>query len=173
MQIQGREKAQGECRGWGINVQVAIPFILAVLLDQASKIVIRQTMYLGQSVNVLGGFLRLTYIKNPGIAFGIRVNNPVIFTGLSIAACAGIVIYLIRHWHENIKVKISLALILGGAVGNLIDRIRFGEVVDFIDVGIHHVRWPVFNVADSAVVIGMLLLFYCAFFVPEENKKES
>jgi len=110
---------------------------------------------LGQSIPVLGDFFRITYVENPGIAFGIRVGNGTLFTILSIIASLIIVIYLATHWDETMGIKCGLALILGGAVGNLIDRIRFGQVVDFLDVGLKNVRWPVFNVADSAVVIGM------------------
>ena len=153
-------------------LKVGIPFILAVSLDQVSKILIRNNMTELQSFKVLGNFFRITYIHNPGIAFGIRVNNPVLFTILSVAACIAIVVYLIRNWHEDIKIKVSLALILGGAVGNLIDRIIFGEVIDFLDFGINHVRWPVFNVADSSVVIGMMMLLVYAFILSDKNKKE-
>jgi len=153
--------------------KVGIPFLLAVLLDQISKVIVRMHMEQFDSFDVLGGFFRITYVLNPGIAFGIKVKNPVVFTILSILACIGIIIYLIRNWQEDIKIKISLALILGGAVGNLIDRILFGEVVDFLDFGINHIRWPVFNIADSSVVIGMIMLFICAFFLSDKDNKET
>ena len=104
---------------------------------------------------------------NPGIAFGIRVPNSFIFTVLSILASIGIVLFLVTHWHEGMAIKGSLALILGGAIGNLIDRLLFREVVDFIDVGIENLRWPVFNIADSAVVIGMIFLFFTVFRTKE------
>jgi signal peptidase II len=153
--------------------KVGIPFFLAVALDQVSKILIRMNMEKFQSFDVLGSFFRITYVLNPGIAFGIKVKNPIVFTILSVAACIGIIIYLIRNWQEDMQIKISLALILGGAVGNLIDRILFGEVVDFLDFGINHIRWPVFNIADSSVVIGMMMLFVYAFFLSDKDKKET
>lgn len=146
---------------------------IAVLLDQLTKILIRHTMELGQSISIVGSFIKITYVLNPGIAFGIRVPNGIIFTMLSILASIGIVVFLVTHWHEGMAIKGSLALILGGAVGNLIDRILFREVVDFIDVGIKNLRWPVFNVADSAVVIGMFFLFLTVFRTQEGKAKSE
>jgi len=145
---------------------------LTVIIDQISKIIIKESMYLGQSVKVVGNFLRLTYVENPGIAFGIRVSNPVIFTILSLLASIGIVFYIFYHRNGDNILKYSLSIILGGALGNLVDRLFFNKVVDFIDVGIGNVRWPVFNVADSAVVIGMFILFY-AMIILEKGDKNS
>ena len=141
-------------------MKVGFIFGIALILDQLTKIVIRQTMVLHQSVSVLGEFVKITYVKNPGIAFGLRVPNNTIFTILSILASIVITIYLFTHLKEGMAIKASLSLILGGAVGNLIDRLLFGEVVDFIDVGLKTLRWPVFNVADSVVVIGMFILLF-------------
>lgn len=138
---------------------VFILFGFIVIADQISKHLIRDSMALGDSIPVLGDVLRFTYVENPGIAFGIRVANGWIFTVLSIIASIGITYYLITQWKESQWIKSSLALILGGAIGNLIDRIAFSKVVDFVDVGIGNTRWPVFNVADSAVVVGMCILF--------------
>lgn len=132
-------------------------------LDQLTKIMVKRTMMLGESIPVLGNVVRLTYIRNPGIAFGIRVSNNTVFTIFSVLASIGVLVFLYRHWKEGRILQTGLCLILGGAVGNLIDRIFFGEVVDFIDVGFQHIRWPVFNIADSAVVIGMIILFFTVF----------
>ena len=114
-------------------MKVGFFFILVLLLDQITKNIIKQTMYLGQSIDVFGNIFRFTFIKNPGIAFGLRIGNTVIFTILSIIASIGIAVYLFTHLKEHVAIRISLTLILGGAVGNLIDRILYGEVVDFID----------------------------------------
>lgn len=154
-------------------MRVAFFFGLAVILDQITKQVIRHTMLLGDSFDVLGTFLKITYVENPGIAFGIRVGNGTVFTVLSILASLGVLAYLYTHWNEGMKMKCSLALILGGAFGNLIDRILYRRVVDFIDVGIGDVRWPVFNIADSAVVIGMIILFYTVFILKETGEDAS
>lgn len=150
-------------------MRLGIIFVLTLLFDQLTKWLVRSNMFLGQSIEVLGDFGRLTYVENPGIAFGIRVPNPALFTGLSIVASIGIALYLYQQRHEGFMVTGSLTLILGGAIGNLTDRILFQKVVDFMDVGIQNTRWPVFNVADAAVVIGMFWLLFVAFRKEQEE----
>lgn len=152
-------------------MRVFLLLFSSLILDQASKIIVRNTMVIGQSIPILGNVLRLTYIENRGLAFGIQVANNLPFTILSILASVIIVIYLITHWQENMRVKCSLALILGGAFGNLIDRIAFRQVADFIDMGIGDLRWPVYNIADSVVVIGMFFLIYHILISEQKNKK--
>lgn len=130
-------------------------------------------MFLGQSEEVIGDFIRYTYIENPGMAFGIQIGNKTFFTIFSIIASIVVFVYLIRTRGDKIYVKIALSLILGGAIGNLTDRILYGAVVDFIDVGIGQLRWPVFNVADSAVSIGMIILVGIILFEPKEQKEDK
>lgn len=137
-------------------------FLGILALDQMTKWWIRWTLVPGQSIPVIGDVVRITYVQNSGIAFGLRVGHGILFTLLSIFAFLLIAWYGKTHWNESAWFKTGIMWILGGAVGNLVDRILFGKVVDFIDVGIWvHMkpyRWPVFNVADSAVVIGMGML---------------
>jgi len=132
---------------------------------------------LGTSRPILGDFLRLTYIENPGMAFGIDIGGKLFFSIFSILASIGILWYLYKARNENLAFRISLAMILGGAVGNLIDRVFYGllfneaplfygRVVDFVDAdffnvnifGYHLSRWPVFNIADASVTCGVLLM---------------
>ncbi|HZY09771.1 MAG TPA: signal peptidase II, partial [Bacteroidota bacterium] len=132
---------------------------------------------LGSSRPILGDFLRLTYIENPGMAFGIDLGGKLFFSIFSIFACACILLYLFMSKEESIVFRTSLAMILGGAVGNLIDRVFYGvlfgeaplfygKVVDFLDVDFFNInlfgyslsRWPVFNVADASVTCGVLLM---------------
>ena len=120
-------------------------------------------MTLGESIPVIGQFLRITYVENPGIAFGIRVANGALFTAFSVLASVFVSVLLFTHRREKGLFRFGLLLILSGAVGNLIDRILYRHVADFIDIGIHNLRWYVFNVADSSVVIGMILLAYVVF----------
>jgi signal peptidase II len=134
-------------------------FAGVVLLDQAAKRLVAHAMAPGESIPVLGDVLRLTFVRNDGIAFGLHVGNGAVFTAFSIAACVLVAAYLWKIRREGAWMKAGICLILGGAVGNLMDRLTAGNVVDFIDVGIRSVRWPVFNVADSAVVIGAGILF--------------
>jgi signal peptidase II len=135
--------------------------------------IVRLSMTLGESIPVIGNLIKLTYVENPGIAFGIRVGDGTLFTVLSIIACIGVVVYLVTHWDESMGMKAGLALILGGACGNLIDRVVYGQVVDFIDIGIRTFRWPVFNVADSAVVIGMVVFFFSVSVQPKHHPETT
>ncbi len=146
---------------------------LIVIIDQISKIIIKKSMYLGQSMKVAGDFLRITYVENPGIAFGIQVGSPFVFTILSLLASMGIVVYMIYHRNGEKILKYGLAIILGGALGNLIDRLLAQRVVDFVDIGVGPTRWPVFNVADSAVVVGMFVLLYAMIKIENKHKNKN
>ncbi|HTK82251.1 MAG TPA: signal peptidase II [Bacteroidota bacterium] len=164
--------------------------LFVVVTDQISKLMVKgvsipflkidvQGLPLGSSRPILGDFLRLTYIENPGMAFGIDIGGKLFFSFFSIVASIGILIYLYKSRNENLPFRISLAMILGGAVGNLIDRVFYGvfydegalfhgKVVDFLDAdffnvnffGYHMSRWPVFNVADAAVTCGVILMLF-------------
>jgi signal peptidase II len=131
-----------------------LTLILAILsLDQITKLLISRYLPLHSSLPILDGFFYLTLVHNSGAAFGIFKNQIVLFIITSIISIILIYINLKREKKNNIY-SISLALILSGALGNLIDRLRFGYVIDFFDFRI----WPVFNVADSAITIGAILL---------------
>ncbi len=174
---------------------------LIVLCDQASKLMIKgvEIPWLGISLPglpygasrpLLGNFLRLTYIENPGMAFGIDVGGKLFFSIFSVVASVAIVIYLYHARKEPLGFRLSLAMILGGAVGNLIDRVFYGvvfhegplfygKVVDFFDLdffkvdflGYHLSRWPVFNIADATVTIGVLMLVFFHRRGSDEKKK--
>jgi signal peptidase II len=134
-----------------------------VLTDQITKAIVVRSMRLGQSIPLVPGYLDLTFVLNPGAAFSFlatlpdNIRNP-FFILVSIAAAVLIIVYRTRYLRQNLLASGSLGLILGGAVGNLIDRVRYGVVVDFIDVHVHQYHWPVFNVADSAISVGVTLL---------------
>jgi signal peptidase II len=134
-----------------------------VILDQVSKLVVDRMMSLHESHEVIAGFLRLTYVRNRGAAFGILSDadlpfQAALFSVLSLAALFAIGLYAWRLPAESRLPKTALALIMGGAIGNLVDRMRLGYVIDFVDAfwGPHH--WPAFNVADSAITVGVVLL---------------
>jgi signal peptidase II len=127
-------------------------------LDQATKAIAAARLYPGTAVPLLGDVVRLTLVHNSGAAFGLFPGSRVPFILISILAI-GVVLYLyLRDAYRTLANRILLGCILGGALGNLLDRVVRGRVVDFIDVGIGAARWPVFNVADSAVTVGVLLL---------------
>lgn len=187
----------------GINVTVRVLFLTAfiVIADQITKFMIKglevpslgislKGMQLGSSIPVLGDFLRITFIENPGMAFGIEIGGKIFLTLFSIVASIGILFYLYLMRKENLTFRLSLAFILGGAVGNLIDRVFYGvlygegtlfhgKVVDFIDIdffnielwGFHLSRFWVFNIADASVTIGVLimLLFHRSFLLEEKE----
>ena len=163
---------------------------IIIVCDQVSKLLVKGIefpwlgisipgMHYGTSKPVIGDFFRLTYIENPGMAFGIDVGGKLFFSVFSIVASIAILAYLYRARSDSLGFRISLAMILGGAVGNLIDRmfygvvfdggsLFYGKVVDFFDVdffnidiwGYHLSRWPVFNIADASVTIGVILLLF-------------
>jgi signal peptidase II len=144
--------------------------LLVVVLDQMTKLAVKARFYRGESIEIFGDTLRFTYIENPGMAFGIRFGSPLFFTVFATLASAIILIYLYRMRRERFQSRFSLALILGGAIGNLIDRFAYGKVIDFIDVGVESTRWPVFNIADSAVTVGMIILVSLVLFEREKNE---
>ena len=140
-----------------------MPALIVVLLDQISKWWIANYLEPHQILSVIPGFFDLVLVHNRGMAFGIfgRSGSGFAFCLLLGAILAAIVvIFFFFYWtRKNQKwLTIGLALILGGAVGNLVDRIRFGHVIDFLDFSVKAYHWPAFNLADSAVTIGTLWL---------------
>ena len=161
-----------------------------VIIDQVTKLMVKgfsipflninyEGMYLGQMIHVFGDFFRLTFVENPGMAFGYDPGSKfkLIISLFSLVASIGLIFYLYVIRDKSWSLKIAIALILGGAIGNLIDRtfyglffdyspLFYGKVVDFFDVdffdftlfGRSYDRWPVFNIADAAVTIGVLVL---------------
>ena len=134
-----------------------------VALDQTTKALVQKTMALYHSVPVIPGFFSLTHIHNPGGAFGFMARQGPGVRAFLFLAVSFLAILLLFYLYRRIPVtyqwlSAGLALIMGGAIGNFIDRVRFGEVVDFLDfyIGVHH--WPAFNVADSAVTVGITVL---------------
>lgn len=130
---------------------------IVIALDRWTKHWASTTLPFNRPVPVLGEFLRLTYTRNSGVAFGLGQGTGFPWYVFSIVAAAVILWLLVRARVAGTARQLALALILGGALGNLVDRIVTGEVVDFIEVGVRRWHWPVFNVADSAVSIGVVL----------------
>jgi len=133
------------------------------LLDQATKWAIVAAIPLHDSIQIIPRFFRLTRVENPGAAFGIFSENPSEWTAsllilFSLAALAVVSRLLWRNSHTLTALGIALALILGGALGNLWDRLVDGHVVDYLDFYLGNYHWPAFNVADSAIVVGALIL---------------
>ncbi len=154
-------------------MRVLILSIVVLLLDQATKLAVRFSFEYGHPRNIIGDFVRLTYVENPGMAFSIHIGNQTLFTLFAFLASIVILVYLIRARNDRLLLRVSLALIFGGAIGNLVDRVLYGKVVDFIDIGIASTRWPIFNIADSAVTVGMVVLAWLILFDKPEAEEED
>ena len=154
-------------------------FVITLLLDQITKIWIVQNFFYGEIFVVLPGFFDLTHVRNPGGAFSFLADAPVLgrkifFIGTSAVAIVLLIVLFRRLEPDARLASLALGAILGGAVGNLTDRLVYGEVIDFLDV--HLTRgytWPTFNVADSAIVVGIGILMVEVFFGEEEPSPDS
>lgn len=137
--------------------------LLVILLDQASKLYIQATIPFGHSVTIIRDLFAIVHVLNPGAAFGLLAaqsssfRNP-FFIGISLLSVGCILYYRHRGLQEHPLASFALSLILGGALGNLIDRLRIGMVIDFLDVHYYQYHWPAFNVADSAITVGVSLM---------------
>ncbi|MEJ2471334.1 MAG: signal peptidase II [Desulfuromonadales bacterium] len=140
---------------------LAITTVILLVLDQASKLYVDAHFRLHESVPVIRGLFHLTYVRNKGAAFGILSDSAIripFFITVSIVAMIGILWYIRTIRDDRRLAVLSLSLVFAGACGNLIDRIRLGEVIDFLDLFWNNYHWPAFNVADSAITIGVALL---------------
>ena len=182
----------------------ALYLTLAVILaDQISKFYIKgisvpafnlkiDGMHFGESIPVIGDFFRITFTENPGMAFGFDPGSDfkLFISVFSLIASVGLLIYLFNARNKSLSLKIAIALILGGALGNVIDRmfygliydyapLFYGRVVDFFDfnffnfsiLGRSYDRWPIFNIADAAVSVGVLILLFFYKHHEAEDKK--
>ena len=146
------------------NWRLAAFFIIAVtilVLDQLSKNLVLAAFSLNESISIIPGFFNLTYVRNTGAAFGILAGQEswrhLFFQSVSILAL-GAIVYLFWASRRDRLALWGSALVFGGAAGNLVDRIRFGYVIDFLDFFIGRYHWPAFNIADSGITIGAFLL---------------
>jgi len=152
---------------------LAIISVVIIALDQATKLYVDANFRLHESVPVIRDFFSLTYVRNKGAAFGILADSSVripFFITVSIVAMLGILWYINRIRNEQKLAVFSLSLVFAGAFGNLIDRVRLGEVIDFLDVFWQRYHWPAFNVADSAITVGVTLLLIDMW---REDRKKS
>lgn len=141
---------------------------LVVAADQASKLFITTNMVIGESIPE-SGIVRLTYVANRGGAFGLFANQTFLLALTAVIGIAAILLFYRCPLFNNWLLETALSLQLGGAMGNLIDRLRFGYVVDFIDLRV----WPVFNLADSAIVVGSFTLAFSLFLIGRSQERSS
>jgi signal peptidase II len=147
-----------------------------LFLDQYTKYLVETRIRLHEVIPVVPGFFNLTHVRNPGAAFSLLADAPamfrtIFFLSATIIAVA-VIIALVRKTHEWLLVS-AFALIMGGALGNVIDRVRYGEVVDFIQWFYHSYYWPSFNIADSAITIAVVLLAIEMLFAKKPQDREK
>jgi signal peptidase II len=154
---------------WRANLSRLLVLVCVIVaFDQLTKAWVTSSLGLGQSVPMISGFLHLTLVRNTGMAFGLLSGADIPFkaalvTILSVAAMGAVSYYALRSPQDEKLTRIGLTFILGGALGNIIDRIRLGYVVDFVDVFYRDTHWPAFNVADACICIGVGLLLVDSF----------
>jgi signal peptidase II len=150
--------------------------LLAVILDQASKLAIAGSMQLYESIEIMP-FFKLTYVHNTGAAFSFLSEaggwQRWFFAGLALVVSTVIAVWLTRLKKHETLLAVALSLVLGGAVGNLIDRLAYGYVIDFLDVYYESWHWPAFNVADSAITLGVILMLLESFGVGQAKQSDS
>lgn len=145
-----------------MNKKILIMTIIFLGLDQVSKIIIDSTLKMSETINVIPGFFYLTRVNNTGAAFSILEGKTVLLSLVSLGAIIVLIKYM-NEFKKTILGNISFSLLLGGIFGNLIDRVFLGSVRDFLKFDIFGYEAPVFNIADSCIVIGVLLLIICVF----------
>jgi signal peptidase II len=144
---------------WAIFFGLAATVIVA---DQITKAMIVSSIPPGSSVSVIGDYLRLVHSQNNGALFGLFRDSAVLF-GLASTVVIGLIVGYHARSGRSPYMSVALGLLLGGAIGNLIDRLRLGYVVDFVDAGIGGLRWYTFNVADAAISFAIIFLILAAF----------
>lgn len=126
-------------------------------------------MFYGDSKNIIGNVVKFTYIRNPNSVFGLHFGGPIISTALTVIA---FIFVMILFFKSDIRFSLlGLSLIIGGALGNLMDRVLYMEVIDFIQVGARGWYWPTFNVADSFVTIGLILIIIYFLFIDTSHRE--
>ncbi|MFZ5966302.1 MAG: signal peptidase II [Bacillota bacterium] len=139
-------------------------FILFIIaMDQVTKYFVHTRFQVNESIPIIKGIFHLTYVRNVGAAFGILQNQKMFFIVMTVLVISGILFFARKQNNMHMLLTYSLSAIIGGAIGNLIDRMRFGYVVDFFDFRI----WPVFNIADISIVVGAGLLAYYMLFIDQ------
>ena len=151
---------------------------IVVILDQLTKWYIRRTVFLGDSIPVIGAFFHITHVRNAGGAFGLFASGNAalrlpFFLLVSLVAVAALLYFVRRLAPQQVVLLFALGSILGGALGNLVDRMVSGAVTDFLDFQWHGYHWPAFNVADSFITIGMLILLLHSLLTRDTAPSQS
>lgn len=156
------------------NIAYYILALVIIGIDQLTKKLVVDNMELGESIQVIENFLYITSHRNPGAAWGILAGQMWFFYIVTIVVIVGLVVYIQKMAKQHVLLGTALALMLGGAIGNFIDRVLHQEVVDFVHTYIFGYNFPIFNVADSALTVGVVLLIIFMLFEEKllKEKKE-
>lgn len=150
--------------------------LITLILDQWSKIVIDKSMSLYESI-VISPFFNLTYVRNSGAAFSFLSDaggwQRWFFAAMALIISSILIVWLYRLKKHETLLAVALALVLGGAIGNLIDRLAYGYVIDFLDIYYQNWHWPAFNVADMAISLGVFLMLLESFGVGKKPEEEN
>ncbi len=152
--------------------------IVVLVLDRLTKVLVEARFLLYESKTIIPGVFDLTHTRNTGVAFGLFANSdspwvPYVLTLTATTALIAILVYSLRQPVDNWKLQLGLMLVLGGAAGNLYDRINYGYVIDFLDVFYGTYHWPTFNVADSAITIGIGFLLLEVLHKPSVEEAKT
>jgi signal peptidase II len=159
-------------------IRFFIIMLLVVVGDQLSKLWILENYALYDSTVIIPGFFNLTFLRNTGAAFGMLSGMPLLwrqifFITIAVVALVAIIFMQRKMGRESIWYTLALSFIGGGAVGNVIDRVLYGSVIDFLDVYISTYHWPAFNVADSGITVGVCIFLVLQFLEDDEGEKEA
>nr|ATZ72090.1 Lipoprotein signal peptidase [Staphylococcus xylosus] len=144
-------------RQYYISISLFITIVI-LLLDQITKFIVASSMRVGDSFNVIPNFLNITSHRNNGAAWGILSGKMSFFYIITIIILFVLIIFYIKEAKQHLLMQVAISLLFAGALGNFIDRVLHGEVVDFVDTNIFGYNFPIFNVADSSLTIGVLLI---------------
>lgn len=147
----------GMKRQYYISISLFITIVI-LLLDQITKFIVASSMRVGDSFNVIPHFLNITSHRNNGAAWGILSGKMSFFYIITIIILVVLIIFYIKEAKQHLLMQVAISLLFAGALGNFIDRVLHGEVVDFVDTNIFGYNFPIFNVADSSLTIGVLLI---------------
>jgi signal peptidase II len=167
-QVATPSQARSELLAMGLTATVVL------LADQASKAAIASALDVGERVSVIGDLVVLWHVRNEGAAFSLFQGGQVFFLIVTVLAFAMLIYFQRAFRGRGVALYVVLGLILGGTLGNLLDRVRLGYVTDFISVGIGDLRWPTWNVADASIVVGILaLVAYLMLLDPRRGEAQA
>jgi signal peptidase II len=163
---------------WAKYVLFGAINLFVAAADQWTKVIVERHLFLNEFITIVPNFFDIRYIRNTGAAFGLMARLPdgarlPFLIGVSLVAMAMIFYLFVKAEKERLSYLLSLSLVFAGALGNLIDRIRFGEVRDFLHMHIYNLSWPIFNIADSAITVGIVLLAWELLIVEPRLAKQE